>query len=777
MQMENPKMASRRRQRNRNKGPERKDPFSHEGSNQPGKPGGQGRPIDEGAEVNEDGQERGLDAVGEEVAGALTPDQPSTDADATAQPILLEEAEGTVQPPSDSQTALSLPGGNGHEGAARHSPGSEYEVGQSKREAPRAKPEQEEQVHTEAEVARLHVQLELFKDKELELERLRQEYSALRSQVSEWEQTKTQVAVLTAENTRLSNALAAQIAEREQLAQKEEEIWRREQEVQGERASIEAMGMDWQPERVKELELQSQMLERTIGYLEQKVRDLAASNRELDAIVKQVNPISFNSLKDEVEQLRTENQRLLYELQQREQIAADGAASGERLRQASKLLEQNRQYLQERTTMGLEIERLRAQVAQIETMRSMYVRCQQENQELKATIDAFNDSEKRRQAGAARAFEALWARIDKPLFRTPTPASKVQAWPKDEDVIRQAAGLAKECHFEFDPAYLRWFFAAMRSSRLVILRGFSGVGKSSLPVLMARAIGAYCVKLPVQPSWKSKVDLLGFYNHFDQRFLPTDFAVALVMAQMPAFQNRHVFIILDEMNLSHVEYYFNDFAVKLEDPKDALIELFENSAISGELPKDGIGQYIIDGNKIRIAPNVTFFGTINDDETTKPISDKIYDRSHVINFFGKTDLTGHGVLPAREDSRVPFTFAEYQRGWEARAPLPDIETVEAFLRQVNAYLREHFVAVLGPRSLDQITGFLQAYRMSGEGDDSAALDLAMISKVIPKIRYSHRAGYKQELDDFGKELMRIWPARYQKPFRTKEVLQLMREQA
>lgn len=184
------------------------------------------------------------------------------------------------------------------------------------------------------------------------------------------------------------------------------------------------------------------------------------------------------------------------------------------------------------------------------------------------------------------------------------------------------------------------FHTAMKvneSSQMAVLAGISGTGKSQLPRQYAAGMGIGFLQVPVQPRWDSPQDLMGFYNYIEKRYRPTDMAKALY--HLDAINNKDsiygdnmMMILLDEMNLARVEYYFSDFLSRLESRplrnnlgnetlrKDAEIEI--------ELP-------MINGlTSPRIFPgyNLLFAGTMNEDESTQSLSDKVVDRANVIRF-------------------------------------------------------------------------------------------------------------------------------------------------
>ncbi len=161
-------------------------------------------------------------------------------------------------------------------------------------------------------------------------------------------------------------------------------------------------------------------------------------------------------------------------------------------------------------------------------------------------------------------------------------------------------------------------------SRLHILQGISGTGKTSLPIAVARAIGAGMELIEVQAGWRDRHDLIGHFNEFERRYYESEFLQALYKAGCPEYADRPFFVVLDEMNLSHPEQYFADLLSALEQrPELQRLDLMEAAV-------DAAPRLFSEGRKLPIPPNVWFLGTANHDETTMGFADKTFDRAHVM---------------------------------------------------------------------------------------------------------------------------------------------------
>ena len=184
---------------------------------------------------------------------------------------------------------------------------------------------------------------------------------------------------------------------------------------------------------------------------------------------------------------------------------------------------------------------------------------------------------------------------------------------------------------------------------LVVLAGVSGTGKSALPMAYAEATGMNFVSLAVQPGWSGPQDLLGFYNYLERKYKATELARAL--AQMSRFsakdlpglqiqsrKEQMLLLLLDEMNLARIEYYFSDFLSRLEQRRGRNVEdeqrRREVSLLvdAGSLPITEVPRFIFPDF------NVLFVGTMNEDESTQSLSDKVIDRANVLRFGAPKEL-------------------------------------------------------------------------------------------------------------------------------------------
>ena len=317
------------------------------------------------------------------------------------------------------------------------------------------------------------------------------------------------------------------------------------------------------------------------------------------------------------------------------------------------------------------LDKLRAQIAEAEAESEKLKTKLQEQQTSFQKIEAA--MEKRRQdldteyeqkkADAQADYEKTAAFLDQKIRAVQRIAGKYglpleELLPEDTENAEKeaAAGMgAKELTdyvwsylwqkkgLQYDPSVVARFLDSLHTEQLTILWGEPGSGKTSLPQAVAEAIGAECRPVAVQPSWSDNHDLLGYYNALEDRYISTPFLESLVEANQ--HPDKLYLVVLDEMNLAHVEYYFSEVLSAMTRDDRALtlygqtqnanlIRLLEidEQGITAENCKEAkdICMKQLYPGKFRIPDNVRFIGTINMDETTKSLSPKVVDRSYAI---------------------------------------------------------------------------------------------------------------------------------------------------
>lgn len=295
---------------------------------------------------------------------------------------------------------------------------------------------------------------------------------------------------------------------------------------------------------------------------------------------------------------------------------------------------------------------------------------------------------------------------------------------------------------------IRCFLGGLAMSRLHLLQGISGTGKTSLPLAVARALGAGSTLVEVQAGWRDRQDLVGHFNAFERRFYESEFLQALYRAQCPRYAELVNIVVLDEMNLSHPEQYFADLLSALEqDPSIQKLDLMT-------APVEPAPAHLRNGRTLAIPPNVWFVGTANHDETTKDFADKTYDRAHVMELPRNRAQFQPQRLPARAPvsfDAVRSAFAKAQRAHEAKA------------KEAYAFVDESFADILGRRfgvgwgnRLErQMLAFVPVVIAAG-GTVGEAVDHIFATKLLRKVRDRHDTR-PEDLTALSERIAEVWP--------------------
>lgn len=292
---------------------------------------------------------------------------------------------------------------------------------------------------------------------------------------------------------------------------------------------------------------------------------------------------------------------------------------------------------------------------------------------------------------------------------------------------------ASELKLYYDISDIRRFIAGLAVTKIIILQGMSGTGKTSLAYAFGQFLENTSTVIPVQPMWKERTDLLGYYNEFTKRFNETD----LLVKMYEALYSRDIYItVLDEMNIARVEYYFAEFLSLLELPNENERLL---TVVSDEWATDPVK---MKEGKINLPPNMWFIGTANNDDSTFAISDKVYDRAMVLNLDKKSEPFKAPRTPRRHIA------AEYFRKLTAEAEKEYVLTKrnEKRLEMLDKYLIEHFHITFGNRIMKQIRSYVPIFVGCG-GEEVAALDDILSKKIMRKLEMQNPVHVKRSADD------------------------------
>jgi hypothetical protein len=371
------------------------------------------------------------------------------------------------------------------------------------------------------------------------------------------------------------------------------------------------------------------------------------------------------------------------------------------------------------------------------------------------------ESEERRRSALEAQNQKLAYEVErlKNLYEAPRDKAKriesIEA-PWREDLQRGLAdaeltemawidGIVKGCRdssLEFNRRLVLAFHTALKTSDwspLAVLAGVSGTGKSELPRLYARFGGLAFMPRPVQPNWDSPQSLFGFFNSLDNRFDATPLLRALAQSQHDptlhphGFSDRLLLVLLDEFNLAHVEQYFSDLLSKLEERRGI-------ARVDIDIELGGGEKY-----PLQLGRNVLWVGTMNEDETTKSLSDKVIDRSNLI-YFPRPQKLQRRLDATLQPARPLLPRSTWEHWLTAKSPFSadEVESYKQIVERMNEHL-ERVGKALGHRVWQAIEQYMANHpevMAARTQSDRAALDTAMrrafedqlVQKVMPKLR-------------------------------------------
>jgi len=308
---------------------------------------------------------------------------------------------------------------------------------------------------------------------------------------------------------------------------------------------------------------------------------------------------------------------------------------------------------------------------------------------------------------------------------------------------------ASQLHLYYNREIIARWFAGLATGKLLILEGISGTGKTSLPYAMGKFFQNDTSIISVQPSWRDRAELLGYLNEFTKKFNESDFLKSVYAA---SYSDTINLIVLDEMNLARIEYYFAEFLSVMEMPD---VSEWKIDIVPISEPTDP--KNLING-KILIPQNLWFIGTANKDDSTFTITDKVYDRATTLAINKKADFID---APYTDNISMTFEylddmFKRYQNGFQLS------ETASQAFAELDEFIQEKFKIAFGNRIMKQIRLFTPVYMGCGFSEFDG-LDYMMTFKILRKFESLNLTFLKKELDElillidklFGKEQFKV----------------------
>ena len=281
---------------------------------------------------------------------------------------------------------------------------------------------------------------------------------------------------------------------------------------------------------------------------------------------------------------------------------------------------------------------------------------------------------------------------------------------------------------------IRIFISALASTKLIILQGISGTGKTSLAYAWGKFLKHDSCVASVQPSWRDRTELFGYFNEFTKKFNETDVLKTIYEA---GYTDDVFTVILDEMNIARVEYYFAEMLSILEMPNEDewLVELVSSGWSSDP-------ERLSDG-KLKISPNVWYIGTINNDDSTFMVTDKVYDRAMPIDINDKGEVFEPIDTPAQD---INYSYLRNLFNTAISENQVSEDTLNK-IEEMDNYVIKHFRIAFGNRIVAHMRKFVPVYVACG-GSEVAGVDYFIARKILRKFEQLNISYIRDEIDGF-----------------------------
>ena len=556
-----------------------------------------------------------------------------------------------------------------------------------------------------------------------------------------------------------------------ELQRRREELRDVEQQIQNrDRLAGEAAALQ---ERLEALRLEHESLEfarqeideakaeaaRVAEELAEVSGKLEEARREHEQLAADLHPGNLEQIREERERLRAERDslhELLPELRSERDTALraieemrQAETRHEVLREAAAQLEAQ---LELRRNEGADLDRQREEAtASLAAVRQEHDALNHQNAELAARVEALKAEWERHGGSGGGAIEVDEAEVLADLVGFPTALAtpdrpREGSWD-EQGALASVDQFLKDHGLKFSRRTVRAFHTALKindHAQMTVLAGVSGTGKSLLPRRYAEAMGIHFLQIAVEPRWDSPQDLLGFYNYVEQKYKATDFARLLVhldpyrTIEVPGNakdRREHMGLaLLDEMNLARIEYYFSEMLSRLE-VRPPWSEADEDARRrNAMIPIDVRGLQ----RQFALYPahNVLFVGTMNEDESTQALSDKVLDRGNVLQFAAPHEFpdTVRQKVRMPEEAMTVMAWRDWIRPIEQITHQHRRSADEAIGKL--AQIMEDFGRPFGHRLRDAMLAYVANYPFSS--DDTMNVSVALADQVefriLPKLR-------------------------------------------
>ena len=318
---------------------------------------------------------------------------------------------------------------------------------------------------------------------------------------------------------------------------------------------------------------------------------------------------------------------------------------------------------------------------------------------------------------------------------------RIHRWRFDQGEGRLVDHLVNYCRgaLDFDEMDIRRLYVSLKTRPFVILAGLTGSGKSSLTRTFAAAFGAdgsngRFRRIAVRPDWIDQTDVLGYVNPISEQFVPG--WLAETIQDCESEPNRLHFVLLDEMNLAPVEQYLAEWLSAIEEERSGSEHVKLPLYSSALTPKNSEDW----PHTLDFPDNLIIVGTVNVDETTRPLSERVLDRANVLLL--NVEVSGRHHEP---NGQHPAAWHVGVAEWRRVCATAPSDKHHPFLVDVADILRHASIGV-GLRAHLELERFVA--NAEGVIDDVVALDWGLVQRIIPKIR-----GFKGHLSESLTELL------------------------
>jgi len=501
--------------------------------------------------------------------------------------------------------------------------------------------------------------------------------------------------------------------------------------------------MEGQRERTRRLEAEEGRLNVRAAALKEEVEraDQRLSRLRTEAVTE----------KDRVDRLQAERAQLEVAVSAARQQEKDAVARMSALTEQLRVFEETYQRTMKELGSQWDASIGEWRRAQDLTLEQVERHWQELKEHVERAVDIINGTWSRMTppdaADTAQKYRDLWEPV---IRRESLDDSRGQR--SEADALADTAAYLKALGLVYPQRVLRAFHTCLKvneMSPITVLAGISGTGKSLLPRRYAEGMGIHFLGVAVQPRWDSPQDLFGFYNYVESRYKGTELARLLIQAERhnrtdfpwevdEPLDDRLTLVLLDEMNLARVEYYFSEFLSRLEtrrgvDPRDP--DQRRSAEIVFEMGALGEGE-----TQVRVFPagNVLFTGTMNEDETTQTLSDKVLDRANVLRFGKPARLAVQeqivGQQPVSSAEALSFdTWRSWYREPQRHLSGSDRSTVHEWIHRLNDTMGA-LGRPFGHRVALAIEQYVANYPAMGDEAVRAAFADQLEQRTMPRLR-------------------------------------------